>query len=663
MPTRQIQVSLGHGQIDKNLAARQDSSVYQNGLLTATNWKPLAQGGVTRRPGFAEQTGAPSADGKRLLSWEFDQQERYILSVGNTTIRFYRVVPPLTFLSAVDISPFWTSATDQEIIELEVAVRSDTMLLAHRNLRPLVIVRTSLDTFSVSLFDFTTRSDSAIPEVPTIKFAAANILMQPCDINGVGQTTVSAGQKIYVQWFNSDPRTGLFYDPVNLEVGAYLRYNNVPLKITGTPTAQDRIEVEALQDLPKTRRINITYDAGSNQTIWLPYETVLAAEDAGEGLIVSWTTTTIDVIVIRGDFLTDGASIVGSESGNVAKITGAGTWIEMAPTSWWEESVYSNYRGWFGAVTFFQQRLWIGGSWDMPAFLCASKIQQYFNFDVGDGGDVDSIQVALAKNNPGMVLSLLPARHLQIFTTTSEHYIGETEEQPITPKTISVRSGSNFGIGQASPRHFGGNVYFTGKDNKQLRINGWDDVNQQYNAPPIGFLHQDLLTGIKEVHPAYAQDGSPAQYLYVLNDDGTMLLIFSTEIQNTPRGFWPWTSSEPFQSLAEIDNDLYLLIDGKIYLAQDSLDPDTPSILESNTLVMDWSEGNSRGRFVRQGKIELDVREASEMQINGRNITEQITDGKVDFFQYGWTRDPRVRVEVSGTGRATILSILQEVSL
>lgn len=665
MPQRSIQVALDYGQIDQKLAARQDSKVYTNGLLEATNWRPLPQGGIERRPGFTPDAGGIATGALRILSWEFDEDEWYILALTATSIIFFEVdtsTYALTSIGTQSIAPYWTSITGDEAIELEVALRYDTMLLCHRNLKPLVITRTGLTTFTVQNWDFAMRSDTDVPQTPTFRFTPGSITMQPCDVAGAGITLAQDGDTLYMQWFGTDPATGLAYNPDNIESGSILRYSNIPLKVLTEADANDRVQVEALMDLPRSKRYTLSYDAGSGRAKWLKYETVLCAEDAAEMMIAGWSGNQVDMILVRGEMATIGAALVGAESGNSATLVTDDGLLDMLPTSWWEESVYSGYRGWFGAAAFYQQRLFLGGSWDQPAMVCASKLQQYDNFDMGSGDDTDAIQIILSADNPGQIRSLLPARHLQIFTTTSEHYVAEQANVAITPRTVSIRSASRFGIGQAAPKTFSGQVYFTGLDDQQIRTNSWDDVAQQYNSPPLGFLHQDLLTGISEIHPAYAQDSSPAQYLYVLNTSGELVVVFSVQIQGVNTGFWPWNTTNAIKSLCVLKNQVFLLSNNQVHRVDNSAFCETKSTLRTTSLVANWQEGTTRGRQIRQGKTELDVVDATGLVINGRAAVSPPTTGKVDHWNYGWKRDAQVTIEVEGDHNATILSILQEVS-
>lgn len=663
---RPIQVTFDGGQLDERMSAREDSRAYTSGLETAENWVPLAQGGIKHRPAFLASV-AVSTGAKRLIKFDFDETERYIITLHSTEMRFLRVNAngTISSIGTESLVPFWTSISDDEIREIRVAHRYDIMILAHRNLPPLQIFRSDLTTFNVSLFRFAKRTGTDIVQAPTYRFSGEGVTMQPCTVGGAGVPSVSKDATTYLQWFGIDEVSGEPYNPSIIEVGSIVRYQGVALLVTAEADGNARIQAKALNDLHKTKRLNVTYEAGSNAQSWLLKETLVCPEDNGEGIISSVTATTIDVIVIRGEFVTGNSFLTGAESGAQARLVD-GEYIEMAPTPWWEEQVYSAYRGYFSAAAFFSQRLWIGGSWDQPAMLCASKIQEYYNFDIGDGGDTDAIQIILSANDPGQIRSLVDSRHLQIFTTTGEHYISESRDEVITPQTVSVFSGSSrFGAGKATPAVFAGSVYFTDMSNRQIRPHAWDDVQRTYDAPPLGFAHADLLTDIKEIHPAYALDGQPHELMYVVNANGQLVVMAEVKILKT-LGFWPWSfAAGGVESACVIDNKPFLLIAGSVYRVQENTPSEEDMLLRSQTAVFKTQEGTSRGQPIRQGKIEVEVVDTATnaLVINGRAVTPgQAATGRIDHWMLGWSEDPRVEITVPAGNACTITAITQEIS-
>ena len=89
----------------------------------------------------------------------------------------------------------------------------------------------------------------------------------------------------------------------------------------------------------------------------------------------------------------------------------------------------------------------IGGSRDLPNALWLSKTGDHFNFDVGDGLDDEAIAFRLAANDDPAIRSLVPDRHLQVFTSVGEWVVSgdavDADQHPgpaAEPDRLAARS-------------------------------------------------------------------------------------------------------------------------------------------------------------------------------------------------------------------------------
>jgi hypothetical protein len=86
-----IQNSFNAGEVSPIFEGRGDFVKYKNALKTLENFIPLVTGGVKRRAGsrwVAEVLDSSKAT--RLIPFEFNDEQAYIIEFGNTYIRFYR---------------------------------------------------------------------------------------------------------------------------------------------------------------------------------------------------------------------------------------------------------------------------------------------------------------------------------------------------------------------------------------------------------------------------------------------------------------------------------------------------------------------------------------------------------------------------------------------
>lgn len=86
-----IQRSFAGGEVAPAMYARADQIKYATGLRTCLNFKVLRHGGVSNRSGFQflEETKDSSRE-SRLLKFEFNSEQTYVIEAGHQYLRFFR---------------------------------------------------------------------------------------------------------------------------------------------------------------------------------------------------------------------------------------------------------------------------------------------------------------------------------------------------------------------------------------------------------------------------------------------------------------------------------------------------------------------------------------------------------------------------------------------
>ena len=85
------QRSFTGGELDPALHARSDLTKYRNGLATLRNFKIHPQGGVSNREGFEYiEEIKDSSQVSRLIAFEFNKDQAYVLEFGNLYMRVYK---------------------------------------------------------------------------------------------------------------------------------------------------------------------------------------------------------------------------------------------------------------------------------------------------------------------------------------------------------------------------------------------------------------------------------------------------------------------------------------------------------------------------------------------------------------------------------------------
>ncbi len=150
--TRTIQNNFTSGELSPRMEGRSDFPKYQNAVKTMENLIPLKFGGAVRRPGTRFVAEAKDSTKKtRLIPFEFNDTQAYIVEVGNLYMRFYRnggriESPPLTPVEIV------TPYLEAELFDLQFAQSADVMWITHRNHQPRKLTRTSHTAWSLTLY-------------------------------------------------------------------------------------------------------------------------------------------------------------------------------------------------------------------------------------------------------------------------------------------------------------------------------------------------------------------------------------------------------------------------------------------------------------------------------------------------------------------------------
>jgi hypothetical protein len=120
-------------------------------------------------------------------------------------------------------------------------------------------------------------------------------------------------------------------------------------------------------------------------------------------------------------------------------------------TAVWEEGAWNTHRGYPGAGTFHEKRLWAGGSTSEPQKLWASRIDAFEDFEDGAEGD-DAVTVSLAANTVEQIRWLYPADELFAGTASSIRVVKPSGSSGgITPDNVDGNGRVKYGTAPFNP--------------------------------------------------------------------------------------------------------------------------------------------------------------------------------------------------------------------
>lgn len=225
------------------------------------------------------------------------------------------------------------------------------------------------------------------------------------------------------------------------------------------------------------------------------------------------------------------------------------------------EAVISGTRGWPASITFFKGRLWLGGLRSRPQTILASKVGDFFNLDEGTTLDDEAINITIDDDRVNAIRNLFPGRSLQVFTTGGEFTITGSLGDAITPEKIATQLNKQtlHGSSRTRPLSVDGATIFIENGGYVVRQFLFNEFEQSYNAEDISVLSSHLIRNPNRMALRTATSVFPANYVYLVNDDGTMAVLSTS--RNEKLSAWTLFETEgSFEDVEVVGKDTYCVV-------------------------------------------------------------------------------------------------------
>jgi len=499
------------GEISPKLEGRIDLQKYNEAAQTLNNMVVFPSGGVTRRPGtyFA---GRSKDGGKvRLIDFEYSDEQAYVLEFGANYIRFYKdgglltdtsqnitavtqanpavvTITSHTFtngdrifvsgvagmtqlnnreftvanattntfeLSGIDSTGFdaytsggtaakivevTTTYSVTDIFEINHAQSADVLYLAHKDHAPAKLTRTTATSFTLTDIDFVDGPYLDENDTDTTLYASAD----------TGTVTITASANLFT---SADVgRLIRFREVLEVEYdeweanksysnNTFVRYNgHVYKNVTGST-----------QTSGNTPPVHIE----GNET-YGPLTWQYRHDDTGYAKITVFGSATSVTAVVQED---DGGisvlphNVVGSSNA----------------TKRWSLGAFGGDQGFPKAVGFYEQRLYFAGTTGKPQTVFGSVSADFENQTPGTLDD-SAVNLTIASDKVNVIRHLLPARFLQILTTSAEFTLsGGTGSTPVTPTNVNVLRETTFGCSEVRPLRAGNSTILIQKGQEKVK--------------------------------------------------------------------------------------------------------------------------------------------------------------------------------------------------
>ena len=153
MGSSMIQPSFASGELAPSLYARVDLAKYQTGLKLCRNFIVMPYGGIKNRPGTVFLAATKSNGPARLIPFEFNDEQTYVLEFGHLYMRVYKDG------GIVESSPgvpyeIATPYTEGQLFSLNYTQSADVMTIVHPAHPPRQLSRLGHSNWTLAMISF-----------------------------------------------------------------------------------------------------------------------------------------------------------------------------------------------------------------------------------------------------------------------------------------------------------------------------------------------------------------------------------------------------------------------------------------------------------------------------------------------------------------------------
>ena len=472
------QRSFNAGELSPQLKGRTDLEKYGNGCDEMVNFLPQIHGPARKRSGtrFVEEV-KDSSKVHRLIPFEFSTEQAYILEFGDETLRFY--ANGGIVLSGETIYEISTPYSSDDLAALDFAQSADVVYIAHPDYPAYKLSRFGPTNWTLTAvnFDWPPFNDENVDPLTLTPSAVT------------GNITVTASANLFVA----------------ADVGSYFKIEEV------LASKHDKWEPGKAVVSGNTRWYEGNlYEATTTGTTGSrpPIHTEGTESDG----TVSWA------------FLHDGAGYFEITAFTNATTVSA-TVVKRLPSTTaskkWSEGAWSDRRGYPGAVTFYEDRLWFAGSKSRPQTLWASTTGDYENHQYGTNDD-DALNYTINTQDMNTILWLSPGKVLAVGTANGEFTLSATQiSDPVTPTNVRIVPQTTFGSSEnVRPLRIGNVIIFLQRSERKMREYVYEFQSDSYVAVNLNVLAEHI-TGSGVVDMTYQQE--PYQIVWSACACGTLI--------------------------------------------------------------------------------------------------------------------------------------------
>ena len=287
---------------------------------------------------------------------------------------------------------------------------------------------------------------------------------------------------------------------IDFSDGPYL-----PANLTTTTLTVNTASVGTGRTLTASSIVGINDGAGFATTdVGRSFRLKIGSGDWGFGKITAWTSTTVVTVEIESAIASTGVSTN------------------------WRLGLWSDTTGYPACSTFYENRLFFGGSTEIPQRLDGSSTGEYENFAPTDVDglvpDDRAVSFTLLADNVNVIRWLEDDEKGLLAGTVGGEWIvrASTANEVMTPSNIKAVRASTHGSADVQAIRSGQAVTFVQRASRKLREMAYVFEQDGFRAPDLTLLSEHItLGGMVEL----AHQEEPHSWIWIPRTDGTLLCV------------------------------------------------------------------------------------------------------------------------------------------
>jgi hypothetical protein len=479
------------GELSPRLDGRTDISKYFNGSKTMQNFTVHPHGGASRRPGtIYVNTVKNSANATRLIPFEFNVEQAYILEFGNEYFRIHKDGGTVTSGgSAVEVSTVYTSA---QVPQIKFTQSADVMYLVHPSHPVYKITRTSHTAWTFTAVDFR-RGPMQDPNTTSTTLTA----------NGrTGNVTITASADLFA----------------STDVGRLVKLHDGFAKITAftnatTVTAAVQENTAGRTELmPSMTATTLSFAEGDPSATGLEHNDRIVDSAAnfvkegfkvGQKVVITGASTSANnnssalLVQVTDDTMLFAPSVDVVDEAAGATITVAGV---LEADDDFSLGAFSVTTGFPACVSFYEERLVFAGTTTQPQTVFFSVAGDFEDFADGTNA-ADALSYTIGSSQVNVIRYLASSRVLIVGTSGGEFAVSASgSAEPLSPTNAQIKRQASYGTADIQPINVGPVTLFVQRALRKLRELVFNFDTDSYNAPDLTILAEHITeTGIVEM--------------------------------------------------------------------------------------------------------------------------------------------------------------------